>query len=79
MLERIRIANATGRALTIAEENFLRHELVESELMQAGFSEYAAHTFAGLAHPTFANYDPEVIQAYPEWFNDRWKGYWGIE
>jgi hypothetical protein len=79
MLERIRIANATGRALTIAEENFLRHELVESELMQAGFSEYAAHMFAGLTHPTFANYDPEVIQAYPEWFNDRWKGYWGIE
>jgi len=79
LFDRIRTANASGRALTVAEENFLRHELVEKELMDAGFPQEGAHMLAGLTHPTFANYDPEVIAAYPDRFNDAWKAYWGIK
>jgi hypothetical protein len=78
MLERIRAAEAAGRVPTVAEQNFLRHELVEDELMHGGFSQDGAHLLAGLTHPTFANYDPEVIKAFPEIFNDEWRAYWGI-
>ena len=38
-----------------------------------------AHGLAGRTHPTFSNYDPEVIKAYPEYFNSNWRWYWGIE
>lgn len=79
MLQRLVEANATGRPLTIAEENFLRHELVESELMRAGFSQDTAHLLAGLTHPTYANYDPEVIREFPDLFNNAWRAYWGIK
>ena len=33
---------------------------------------------AGKTHPTFANYDPDVIKQFPELFNDNWFNYWGI-
>jgi hypothetical protein len=79
MVDRIRAANAAAQRLSVAEENFLRHELVESELMRAGFPYDTAHELAGATHPTFANYDPEVIRAYPESFNDDWRAYWGIK
>jgi hypothetical protein len=79
MLERISAAQAAGRALTFAEQNFLRHELVEDELMHAGVPQGEAHLLAGLTHPTFANYDPEVIRAYPDVFNNDWRAYWGIQ
>jgi hypothetical protein len=35
-----------------------------------------AHAQAMLTHPTFANYDPEVIAAFPERFNSNWAEYW---
>ncbi|HET9732000.1 MAG TPA: hypothetical protein VFP54_04930 [Acidimicrobiales bacterium] len=78
MLERIADAQASGRALTTAEENFLRHELTEAELMRGGMGYDEAHAAAMQTHPTYGNYDPEVIKAYPEYFNDNWRGYWGI-
>ena len=79
MLERIRAVQAAGQALTFAEQNFLRHELIEDELMHGGFTQDGAHLLAGLTHPPFANYDPEVIRAYPDRFNNGWRAYWGIQ
>ncbi|WP_255502332.1 hypothetical protein [Cellulomonas sp. JH27-2] len=38
-----------------------------------------AHELAGQTHPTFGNYDPEVIKQFPELFNQNWRNYWGIE
>jgi hypothetical protein len=79
MLERIADAQATGRALTAAEQNFLTHEVTEAQLMSQGMTLEEAHAAAMQTHPTFANYDPEVITAYPEYFNDNWRAYWGIK
>ncbi len=38
-----------------------------------------AHEIAGQTHPTFGNYDPEVIKQFPELFKQNWRNYWGIE
>ena len=79
MLARIRSAAAEGRTLSAADENFIRHELIEASLMDRGLSWETAHEIAGRSHPTFANYDPEVIKQFPERFNNNWRAYWGIE
>ncbi|MHB8289467.1 MAG: hypothetical protein ACYDEY_09570 [Acidimicrobiales bacterium] len=53
-------------------------KLTEADLMSRGVSQDLAHEMAGLTHPTFANYDPEVIKQYPEYFNSNWRQYWGL-
>jgi hypothetical protein len=78
MLDRIAQAKSTGRALTVAEKNFLAHETFEAKLVGAGMDQDAAHLLAGQKHPQFANYDPEVIKAFPREFGPGWKKYWGI-
>jgi hypothetical protein len=47
--------------------------------MHAGFTQAGAHLLAGLTHPTYANYDPEVVRAFPEVFNANWRAYWGMQ
>ena len=79
MLARIRGAAADGRPLTEAEHNFMTHELTEAGLMDRGMGYAEAHELAGQTHPTFANYDPEVIKQFPELFNQNWRKYWGIK
>lgn len=79
MLARLRSAAAEGRSLTAGERNFMKHELTEAELMDTGMGYERAHEIAGRTHPTFANYDPEVIKQFPELFNRNWRTYWGIE
>ena len=37
-----------------------------------------AHAQALMTHPLYANYDPAVIKAYPEYFNSNSRAYWGI-
>jgi hypothetical protein len=78
MLDRIAAAQSLGRPLTEAEQNFLRHELTEADALARGMSVDEAHQIAGLTHPTYGNYDPEVIKAFPEYFNSNWFKYWGI-
>lgn len=79
MLARIRGAATDGRPLTEAEQNFMTHELTEAGLMDRGMGYPQAHELAGQTHPTFGNYDPEVIKQFPELFNQNWRNYWGIE
>jgi RHS repeat-associated protein len=78
MLARIRSAAAEGRPLSEADRNFMTHELTEADLMGRGMAYDEAHEIAGRTHPTFANYDPEVIKQFPELFNQNWRNYWGI-
>lgn len=79
MLDRIGQAIESGRPLTQAEHNFLMHELTEADAMARGLPLDDAHRLAGQTHPTFGNYDPEVIKAFPKEFNLSWFNYWGID
>jgi len=72
MLQRIRDALAEGRQLTEGQENFLKHELTEAELMDKGLSYEDAHEQALQTHPPGRNYDPDVIDKYPE-FGPWWR------
>jgi hypothetical protein len=78
MIDRLRSAATSERSLTQAEQNFVTHELTEAGLMDQGVGYNAAHAAAGQTHPTFANYDPEVIKQFPELFNQNWRNYCGI-
>lgn len=78
MLSRIQGAIASGRDLTPGETNFMTHELTEANLMNNGVEQDLAHELAGQTHPTFGNYDPEVIKQFPEYFNSNWRTCWGI-
>lgn len=79
MLDRVADAQRSGRQLTQGEQNFMRHELTEAEAKATGVSQAEAHRIASQTHPTYANFDPAVIRAYPEHFNSNWFAYWGIE
>jgi hypothetical protein len=79
MLDRIAGALQEGRALTVGEQNFLLHETTEARLVAEGMSQEAAHAGALETHPLYGNYDPEVIKAFPEYFNSNWRAFWGIE
>jgi hypothetical protein len=87
MLSRIGSAVQDGRSLTEGEQNFLTHETTEAdrmaEFMNQGMTkeaaQEAAHKLAGLTHPDFANYDPEVILNTSDGrWNQSWYDYWGI-
>ena len=78
MVARIQEGIENGRTLTAGEQNFMTHELTEANLVSKGMQQDAAHELAGQTHPTFANYDPEVIKQYPDYFNSNWRKYWGI-
>jgi hypothetical protein len=72
MLQRIRDKIAKGEALSDAQENFMKHELREAELMNKGMSYEQAHEEALKTHPPGKNYDPDVIDKYPE-FGPWWR------
>ena len=78
MLARLRSAAIDGRPLHVSEVNFLRHELKEAEMMDAGMGWEEAHAIAGQTHPTYANYHPEVIERLSEQFSAKWREYWGM-
>jgi hypothetical protein len=61
MIEGIRQGLADGRPLSEAEENFMRHELSEADLMDGGMSWTDAHALALQTHPLYKNYSPELI------------------
>jgi len=70
MLDRIGSAAADGRPLHASETNFFQHEVTEAGLMDGGMRYPEAHGIAGQTHPTFANYHPEVIDQFPDRYQD---------
>ena len=38
-----------------------------------------AHELALQTHPLMKNYTPEVINKFPEMFNNNWRRAWGME
>jgi hypothetical protein len=78
MINGIREAMAEGRALSVAEQNLMTHELTEIELMNQGMSQELAHEGALSTHDLYSNYSAEVIQQFAELFNSNWFKYWGL-
>jgi len=78
MLARLRSAAIDGRPLHVSEVNFLKHEMIEAELMDAGMGWPAAHAIAGQAHDTYSNFHPEVVRQLSGEFSPKWRAYWGI-
>jgi RHS repeat-associated protein len=76
MVTRVRDALSAGRALTEAEANFVVHELTEADVVSLGVEQEAAHLIAMMTHPTFANYELQVIEKFFYTFNIRWVNYW---
>ncbi|MGH3855236.1 MAG: hypothetical protein ACRDR6_17430 [Pseudonocardiaceae bacterium] len=79
MISRIRQALEEGKPLTEGERNFMMHETTEAQLMDQGMPYEEAHEIALRTHPLFKNYDPEVIDQFPELFNNNWRRAWGME
>jgi hypothetical protein len=46
--------------------------------MADGMDQIAAHQLALQTSPLYSNYDPEVVAAHPELFNQKWYDYWGL-
>ncbi len=44
--------------------------------MAQGIDQWAAHDLAMKTHPTFANYELDIVERYFERFNDNWVNYW---
>jgi hypothetical protein len=72
MLDRIGRAVAKGRPLDDRHVYFLRHELLEAELMDRGVGYRAAHAKALKTHPPGQNYDLDVIVQFEE-FGQWWR------
>ncbi|WP_146088336.1 hypothetical protein [Actinacidiphila yanglinensis] len=79
MVTGIRQALTAGRPLGEGEVNFLRHQLTESALMDGGASAEDAYEAALRSHPAARNYSPEVIDRFPELFNNAWRRAWGMD
>jgi len=75
-----RLSSQIGSHVTGADANFYNHELIEAQHMASGLSYDAAHSAAleqaGVS--PFSLYHPEVIQQFPEYFNNAWLAHWGI-
>ncbi|MFI5783214.1 hypothetical protein ACIA76_39340, partial [Nocardia sp. NPDC051570] len=78
MISRIDQSIANGRSLTEGESNFMSHEMTEAQLMRQGMSYDDAHAEAMKTHPFGKNYDPEVINQFPEYFNNKYRDAWGL-
>lgn len=79
MVDAIRRALTTGRPLAEGEVNFLRHQLTESALMDGGASAEDAYEAALRSHPAARNYSPDVIDRFPDLFNNAWRRAWGMD
>ncbi|HEX8475600.1 MAG TPA: hypothetical protein VF666_16345 [Pyrinomonadaceae bacterium] len=81
MINRLRAALASGcGCIDGPDANFYFHELYENSLMNGGMSYAQAHA-AALANYGVTEYDlyhPQVIQAFPQYFNDSWFDYYGL-
>lgn len=74
MIRRIRENITGGKPLSAGQQNFMRHELRESELMDKGMDYDSAHIEALKEHPPGKNYDPDVIdndESFGPWWRER--------
>ncbi len=63
------------------DQNFLDHEMYECWLMDRGMNWETAHeiTLVYFDISPFAVYDTGVIRAFPDYFNDRYRRFHGLE
>jgi hypothetical protein len=80
MLGRLRETMASGTKVSGADSIFYLHEASEATMMGRGMLYDAAHDAALLKYQVspFSVYHPQVIQANPDFFNDRWFNFWGV-
>ncbi|MDQ2886971.1 MAG: polymorphic toxin-type HINT domain-containing protein [Chloroflexota bacterium] len=80
MISRLQNALAAGKTISGADASFYMHELYESTLMNRGVAYDVAHDLAigryGVS--PYSIYHPDVIQAFPEFFNSNWFSFWGM-
>ena len=67
-----------GVELTAAQRNFLDHELLEAQYVANGMDQWDAHELVLEDIPVGANFDPEVLIEYSEWFSQPYFDYWGM-
>ncbi len=80
MLARLKTAITEGRNISGADASFYFHELKEAELMQTGLDYEEAHVRALAEYNVspYSVYHPEVIEAFPDEFNNNWHNAWRI-
>lgn len=71
-------AVATTRPLTLAERNFLDHELLEAAHVAAGSSQRDAHLMVHEVIPPGANFSPHVLVELHDYFGPENFLYWGL-
>lgn len=71
-------AAATGRTLTLAERNFLDHELLEARLVAAGMDQIAAHRRVHESIPPGSNFSPDVLAEFQDRFGPENFRYWKL-
>ena len=78
MLARLKNALIEGRSIYGADASFYFHELRESQLMKGGLSYAEAHNqaLAEYGVSPYSLYHPEVIEAFPDEFNNNWCNAW---
>jgi hypothetical protein len=79
MLDSIKQAQSSGRALSAAERSFLDHELLEAKLVSGGMAQPIAHQAVLKQVPLGSNYSPEVLRRFSEWFSQPYFDYWGLK
>ncbi|HBL14958.1 MAG TPA: hypothetical protein DD379_26905 [Cyanobacteria bacterium UBA11162] len=81
MIDRLEKALDNDQKISGAEASFYFHEIKEAELMKEGDKWEEAHIKAIQYYQVspFSLYHPEVIQACPDDFNQKWRDSWGIK
>ncbi|WP_322778628.1 hypothetical protein [Frankia sp. Cas4] len=77
MLQRIGQAIENGQPLSAGQANFMRHEWTEADPLDQGMPYEQAHDQALTVHPPGRNYDPDVIDQFPE-FGPWWRNMNGL-
>jgi len=80
MVDRLKAALLNGSPLSTADAAFYEHELTEMTYVSQGMNPLQAHqtTLGNLNQNPFQLYDPAVVEANPQLFNDNWFNYWGL-
>jgi filamentous hemagglutinin len=70
----------SGGSVSGADANFYNHEITESDLMGGGMAYEQAHAAPLELHGAspFSLYHPDVIQQFPEYFNEAYRAHWGL-
>jgi hypothetical protein len=72
MISRIRKNLDDGTPLSDGQNNFMKHELREVDLMDRGMPYEQAHAEALKEHPPGRSYGPDIMSDSP-WFGPWWR------